>query len=271
LCNAAVVNTAEGVSEKASHCVKVGEAKLTLAKTGPKTSYLNIPATYFITVRNPGTSAATNVVITDPVPDKMTFIRASNAGRLKDNVVRWDIGTLEPGQNRTVQVTLQARAAGAILNQATAAAARGLKATAKVVTNFKGVSALFVELVDTEDPVEVGEETSYVITVKNQGMVPVTNILVIGLVPHEVTVIKATGPVDNQLGALTRTGRPLIYEPLKALAPGATVTYRITVKAQRPGDARFKVDVIADQLKAGGPVHEEESTTIFSQVAPIKP
>jgi len=31
----------------------------------------------------------------------------------------------------------------------------------------------------------------------------------------------------------------------------------------RPGDVRFKIEMTADQLKAGGPVHEEESTRVY--------
>jgi hypothetical protein len=48
------------------------------------------------------------------------------------------------------------------------------------------------------------------------------------------------------------------------------VRYEIFVRALRTGDVRFKVEVTADQLKAGGPVHEEESTTIYTDIAPIR-
>jgi hypothetical protein len=34
----------------------------------------------------------------------------------------------------------------------------------------------------------------------------------------------------------------------------------------KPGIVIFKADVSADQLRAGGPVHEEESTTIFADL-----
>src|SRR5262249_828460 len=79
-----------------------------------------------------------------------------------------------------------------------------------------------------------------------------------------MAVSMARGPVEHQLGKRDPAGQPLVYEPLKSLAPGKKEEYEVRVKALRGGDARFKVELTADQLKAGGPVHEEESTTIFA-------
>src|SRR5262249_55567180 len=106
--------------------------------------------------------------------------------------------------------------------------------------------------------------------VKNQGTVPVTNLRVTALVPKEMVLVRARGPADNRLGKETREGQELVYEPLKNLAPGASVTYEIRVRAKQAGGGWFKADVTADQLKAGGPVHEEESTYVFAEVGPVQ-
>ena len=50
---------------------------------------------------------------------------------------------------------------------------------------------------DTDDPVEVGGETSYIINVRNQGQVPVTNLTVIADVPAQMAVVRVTGPSDH--------------------------------------------------------------------------
>src|SRR5262245_8715838 len=68
LCNQAVATAAGGLREEASHCVTVTEPKLQLMMTGPERRFLNRPATYQITVSNPGTAPATNVVISDVLP-----------------------------------------------------------------------------------------------------------------------------------------------------------------------------------------------------------
>jgi uncharacterized repeat protein (TIGR01451 family) len=268
LCNEAEATAAGGLRKKARHCVRIGDAKITLTKTGPRRQYLNIPATYFLTVKNPGALPLEDVTLTDPLPEGTAFVRASNGGELTGSEVRWRIDTLAAGQSRTVQLTLRARAAGKVTNRATATAGPGISATAEVVTDFQGVSALLAELVDTVDPVEVEGETAYVITLRNQGMVPVTNVRITAIIPTELALIRARGPVDNRLGRRVDGGQELVFEPLAALAPGAAVRYEVFVKARQAGDARFKMDVMADQLKAGGPVHLEESTTVYSDVAP---
>jgi uncharacterized repeat protein (TIGR01451 family) len=268
LCNEAEATAAGGLRKNATHCVTVGNAKLILTKTGPARQYLNLQATYFITAKNTGEVNLEGVTLTDPLPEGTTFVRASGDGQLTANEVRWQLGMLAAGESRTVQLTLQARAAGKVTNWATATAGPGISASAEAATEFRGVSALLAELVDTQDPVEVGADTSYVITLRNQGMVPVTNIRIRAVVPREMSLTRAKGPVDNRLGQRIKEGQEVIFEPLKTLAPGTVVRYEVFVKARQPGDARFTVDVTADQLKVGGPVHLQESTAVYSDVAP---
>jgi hypothetical protein len=79
----------------------------------------------------------------------------------------------------------------------------------------------------------------------------------VATVPEQMTVMRAAGASDNR-----KDGQKITYEPL-TLAAGGEARFRIEVKAERPGDVRFKVELTADQLTAG-PVQQEESTTIFA-------
>ena len=63
----------------------------------------------------------------------------------------------------------------------------------------------------------------------------------------------------------------MTFAPLKELKPGERLTYEVFVKAVKAGDARLKVTLTADELKAGGPVIEEESTQVFRDDDPFKP
>src|SRR4029077_12020515 len=112
----------------------------------------------------------------DPVPAQMAYVSASAGGVLLraqaptvgPDIVQWAIGTLEPGANKTVDVVLRSTAPGRICNQARATSAEGPSAQKEVCTEFAGQVGLLLMVVDTVDPVAVGGQTSYKITIRNQ-------------------------------------------------------------------------------------------------------
>jgi uncharacterized repeat protein (TIGR01451 family) len=183
--------------------------------------------------------------------------------------VAWILGTLEPGANRTVELVLRAQTAGEYCVRGDVLADRGLTDRAELCTLFQGHSALLLEVIDRKDPVELGGETSYVIEVGNQGSAPTTNVQVKALVPAALGYIRAKG-ADVKLGERTPDGyQVLLFEPVKSLAAGAKLEIEVFCKAVRVGEARFKVELRADQLERG-PVREEESTMIFAEDGPQK-
>ena len=103
-----------------------------MSETASRERYVNLPATYDFTVTNEGTARLSNVTLTDPIPEGVTFVSASDEGILTDNKVQWLLGTLEPGASRTVRVVLRANGAVKACNRVTAAAEPGLSAQAEI-------------------------------------------------------------------------------------------------------------------------------------------
>jgi uncharacterized repeat protein (TIGR01451 family) len=161
-----------------------------------------------------------------------------------------------------VQVTLRAQQPGTIRNRATATAGN-LKQEAEAVTEFFGASALLLEVVDTNDPVEVGGETSYVILLRNQGSAPITEIRLTAQIPAELEVGRVTGPANHRI-----EGPTLGFEPM-TLQPNGEARFVVHARAKAPGDVRFKVEVSAKELSAGT-IQEEESTTSFTDIRSLK-
>jgi uncharacterized repeat protein (TIGR01451 family) len=260
LCNQAAVVATGGLREVAENCVAVTEAKLSLTVVGPARLYVNAAATYQLTVTNSGTTPLRQVQLVVPLPAQTTFARANAGGSLANGQVHWGIGPLAPGASRTVELVLRARSPGMICPQATASAERGLAVQAQACTDFIGVGGLLLVVVDTDDPVAVGAETRYIINLRNQGTAPITNIRMEARVPEQMEIVRVQGPTNHR-----KEGQTIHLQPLN-LAPRAEARYVVTVRAKTPGDARFKVDLWADQLTAGIPVHEEESTAIYTDL-----
>ncbi len=256
LCNEAVATAGGEQLTRSESCVTVGEAKLSLAKSGPADRrYLNENATFQITVSNTGTMPLSGVEVTDLVPAGTSVVSALG-GQPNGNEVRWTLGELAAGASRTLEITLRGQTPGRVCNRVRATATGGVQARSEWCVEFVGASGLLLEVVDTDDPVEVGGETSYIINVRNQGQIPVTNLTILAEVPAQMAIVRVTGPADH-----AKDGQRLSFTPM-TLAPRGEARYTVYVKALAPGDVRFRVDMAADQLPSG-PVHEEESTQIY--------
>lgn len=263
LCNRAVATADGGLRTEAESCVAVTQPKVSLAAVGPARRYVHAPAAYRLTLGNPGTAPATGVVVENPLPAGARLVSAPGA-HVEGGAVRWDIGIVAPGESRTLELVLAPEEAGTICNRASARADRGLTAGAEACTEVLGVPGVLLEMVDSDDPIEVGGETTYRVTVRNQGTQTVTNLRLEATAPEQLEIVRAAGPADSSL-----QGARLTFDPL-SVRPGAEARYTIRARGERPGDARFKVDLTADQLPAG-PVHEEESTTVYAPDAAAPP
>jgi uncharacterized repeat protein (TIGR01451 family) len=63
--------------------------------------------TYTLEVRNSGDTLATSVVITDPLPNGVSFVSASNGGQMTPGGVVWRLPDLMPSQIASVQVVVR--------------------------------------------------------------------------------------------------------------------------------------------------------------------
>lgn len=240
---------------------RVSAARLKLEVAAFEKLNINQPAKYTITVTNLGAGTATNVLVDSVLPAKLSFEKADNGGVFLAGTVAWILGNLEPGASRKVEMELKAKEVGQHCIRTRVLADRGISAEQETCTTFVGVmpSALLLEMFDRNDPIAKGAETSYPIWVTNQGLVPVTNLRVLADLPDGMVLIRARGPVDHK-----SLGKAITFEVLPTLEAGERKEYEVYTRAVDVGEMRFRIQITADQLKEGGPVHEDESTTVYA-------
>jgi uncharacterized repeat protein (TIGR01451 family) len=238
--------------------VNVIMPNLELQAAGPKLRYLDRKAIYTFKVTNPGDASATNVTVSDTIPQGFKFVGASDGGRhdFATRTVSWFLGEVGPGQSKEVKLEVVAVNPGEHVHKAAAVAARGLKKDTEIMTRVEGLSAILLEVVDTEDPVEVGADTTYEIRITNTGSKTETDIKVVCTIPDKMQYKGSQGPSRGH-----EEGRDIVFDPLPKLAPRADAIYRVNVKAIGAGDVRFKTRITSTNLVE--PVHEEESTRIY--------
>lgn len=115
---------------------------LRLTKTAPARARVLSRVAYTITIRNSSRVRVRNVRLVDRIPGGMSYGRSTDGGVLQDDGrIRWSIGTLRPGESRTVKVWLVAGAAvrGSRTNLATVTASNARTVKAQVRTLFQAV------------------------------------------------------------------------------------------------------------------------------------
>lgn len=253
--NTAVATGDGGLKAEASSKVSVRRVALVIVKKGPAKRYINTAATYEITVTNKGDGTARNLRLVDDLPAGLEFQRASDGGNLEGRRLTWDLGTLVPNASKTVSVDVVVRSMGTLRNTVTATAVCS-KATADTTTEVSGIAAILLEVVDLEDPIEIGANETYVITVTNQGSAVGTDITITCTLPAEADYVSSKGPTQARI-----QGKKVNFAPLAELAPKAKAVYHVVVKGNKAGDVRFAVDLNSDQMT--GPASETESTHIY--------
>jgi uncharacterized repeat protein (TIGR01451 family) len=121
----------------------------------------------------------------------------------------------------------------------------------------EGASTVKMDVVDPDKALEVGGETTYEIRVRNEGDAATHDLLVNAELPDGMTLISAEGPTPRLVD-----GRQITFQALGQLDPKQQAVYHVSVKALKPGDARFKAFLRSGPEQR--PVSSELSTRVYS-------
>ncbi len=234
----------------------VTQPVLAIEKSGPRKEYLGRSIKYDITVTNKGDAAATDTVITDTIPAGVSDVQATAGGVLSGSTVTWQIGSLAPKASKTVSISYKPDRGGSFSNTAKATAVCSEAVSAAASTAVEGIPAVLLEVIDVDDPIAVGNNETYIITVTNQGTAPDTNISIKCMLEDTMEFVSTSGATSGTYADGTVT-----FAPLPSLAPKAKATWRVVIKAVAAGDVRFAVSMNSDQLDRD--VEETEATNFY--------
>jgi uncharacterized repeat protein (TIGR01451 family) len=248
-----------GLMVEASCEFEVIAPDLKLTVEGPERRFLERPATYQVTIDNPGTAPAKEVQLVTQLPKGLQFVSANNMGEYDAaaHAVHWSLAELPANERGTVELVALPVEAGQHALQISTKARDGLSdQTVKEVT-VEGIAALMFEVVDMDDPIEVGGETSYEIRVVNQGSKAAGNVQVMAIMPPGLRALSGHGDTRHAV-----QGERVIFAPIPQLGPKAESTFRIQAQGVRAGDQRIRVQITTDEIRE--PITKEESTRVYS-------
>ena len=259
--NVLVARTKSGLQTTEKLPLEVIAPQLKLAISGPKHRFLERKTTYKLSVSNHGTAPARNVKLQAKLPAGMRFISTNHNGHYdsKTKTVAWALAELPVNETGIVLLSAMPEEIGEqkLIYRGTAEGALSVEEQKQIIVD--GISAIRFDVVDVEDPVEVGGETIYEIRVVNQGTKASNNIRLEVTLPLSMQLLNAEGPGGIRSNVV---GNRVIFEPLRRLSPKVDTTYQIRVRCAEAGDQRISVQLQTDDMQS--PVIKEESTRVFS-------
>jgi uncharacterized repeat protein (TIGR01451 family) len=255
-----VLNTATAASSNAGKVsadapTVIVQQLLQVAKTGIKEQYLGRNAAYEIVVSNPGDVALTGVVVTDNAPAATKIVSAPGA-QVNGNQAVWRLASLPAGGKQSFNITLTTMTPGTHENGVSVATAEGLSGSSAAATLWRGVAGLLLQMVDTVDPIQVGDTTEFIVTITNQGTAEDGNIKPTLKFPAELQPLTASGATAGQV-----QGQTVTFGAFPKLAPKQEIKWTVRAKGLAAGDARTRVEYTSDLIKL--PVAKEESTHVY--------
>jgi len=239
--------------------LEVTAPTLELSAQMPSRRYLQRPATCVLSMVNAGTAAARSIELAAQLPPGMKFVRANNAGWYEERTHRvlWNLEELPPGEVGTVEMVLMPVDLGPQRIVAAARSSDGPSDQKIHTVEVEGLAALFFEVTDSEDPIEVGGMTEYIIRIGNQGTKAAGGVRLTATLLGDLEPLDAKGPVAHRIDNLA-----FIFEPLAKLAPAEEAVFRVRVRGRREGDQRMQVQLISDDHPA--PITKEEITRVYA-------
>jgi uncharacterized repeat protein (TIGR01451 family) len=210
-----------------------GQPKLEVVKQGPPSVELGEEASWTVTVTNNGSAIASNVVVTDTLPEAFT----------PTSSLRQSIGDLAPGQSETVTYTAKAVKQGRFQNQAVASydgsgpdgdgsAGTSPAASAPIAVVQSGIR------VRKSGPAEayVFKPEIFEITIENTGDTDLRNIRITDILPRGSSV------ADNGRG---RVAGNAIGWMIPNLPAGSSQLITTEIASTRKGESTNTVKVLS--------------------------
>ncbi|MFZ5863100.1 MAG: DUF11 domain-containing protein [Nitrospirota bacterium] len=243
-------------------------ADLALNKTdSPDPVLVGQNLTYTITVTNLGPNSATSVTVSDPLPVGATWVSStpSQGSCSGTSTVTCSLGILGNGASATVTIVVTPTVSGTLNNTASVTSAvsdpvpgNNSMSASTTVTAQADVS---ITKTDAPDPVLVGQNLTYTITVTNNGPNSATNVVMTDPLPAGATFVSSSTTQGSCTGTTT------VSCTLGTLINGASATVTIVVTPTAAGTLSNTASVTANETDPNTANNSAPGTTTVNAPA----
>jgi uncharacterized repeat protein (TIGR01451 family) len=200
--------------------------ELTVKHTGPQKALIGDTVTFDITVTNPGSGAATGVILEEDIPEGL--------GHAAGRELELDIGTLRPGETRQMQLSVKAEKPGVIENVLLVRGDANL--IAKDTLQLEVVAPALQVALSGPKLRYLERPATYEVAVSNPGTAPAHEIELVTYLPKGLKFVSADhkGQYESQNHA--------VYWSLEELPPEQTGVASLTLLPVETGEQKLKLE-----------------------------
>ena len=199
--------------------------QLVLEKLSPPEAQINQPAVLKTVIRNIGQTTAKEIVLKDQVPRVTRLVSTDPKYTAADESdLYWSLGSLAPGEEVAVEMTVVPLAEGEFGSVAT------LQFTSEASGKTVATRAMLDLEISANPEVLLGEKVTYNLTLTNPGTGTATGVVMELYVPD---------------GLVHEKGRGIEF-PVGEIKPGETKPYPLTLLTQAAGNIMLEVRAQAD-------------------------
>jgi uncharacterized repeat protein (TIGR01451 family) len=198
---------------------------------GPQTVMKGQQVLLKIKISNPGSGAATGVTLSETVPQGLTHPAGQE--------LEFEVGTLKPGDERLLELSLVAAEAGVVNNVVTAAGDANLRAEASA--EFEIIAPALEVSLSGPKRRYLERNATHNISVANPGTASAKDIELVAVLPRELQFVACNN--NGQFDPATHS----VYWSLEELPAQETGTVELTTLPLQPGDAKLVIKSRAQQ------------------------
>ncbi|MFO0812584.1 MAG: DUF11 domain-containing protein [Gemmatales bacterium] len=258
----AVVTGDGGLLDESTAGVNVIRLALNIQQKGPQARYVSGRFFWEILVENNSDQSVENVVIRDTLPPEVGLVRVYDNGTQNGNEIVWNLGTLERNGRRRLRVEVEAKQVSRkTSNKVVATFGPNLTERSEADIELRGIPALLMQAdqTDRKGTINVGDTTSYAITVNNTGSQKVGKLIVKVKASPELRILKAIGP-DGAAGQIQ--GDTIVFSVVNDLLPTNTFNYQMEIEGVAPGDGRLFIELDSD-MTGKEPIRDIEQISVI--------
>ena len=206
------------------------DSTLTISLSGPRLSFLYKQFVCSIVVANKKQQAAGASEVVFEFPANVEYIFSNPPGifypdrKGVSSIMSWNLEDIAPGKEEKIEVTLRGVKCGRYESIVKLISNTNKWETKQKTaqSNILGVPAIHISTTDTQDPCEVGKQTTFVITIRNEDTFPCTNVQLKNTISEQMAFVSAN------IEPLAVKEKTIVFPVMKKLEPAEKIIYKIT-------------------------------------------